>query len=158
MKYIISFFLFFHSMSSIGQVDDIVLIKHIGESDKPIPTIIIYSKGMCSNPCVQSILALNKADIFLKKVIADTNWANVFVHALQDNITTKPNQKTYMFGSFEITCYQSQDCKKRKVIIDERKKSVAFFDAILKKISERNNEKNNELIESLENLNKRIRF
>lgn len=158
MKYIISFFLFFQSMNSFGQVDDILLIKHIGESDKPLPTLIVYSKGMCDNACVQSILASNKADVFLKKIITDTNCSDIFVHALQDNITTAPNQKTYMFGSFEITYYQSQDCKKQSAIITDRKKSVAFFDAIIKKISERKDEKNNELIESLENLIKRISF
>lgn len=157
MKYFIFIFLFFHGMSSIGQVTDIVIIRHIGESDKPIPSIIIYTKGVCNNPCPQLVLALYKTDSFLKVISTDTNLINVFCHDSQD-IKPTLKQEIYMFGSLEITCYQSRDCRKKVLIINDRKMSLIFIDTIIKKITKENNLKNNELIAVLENLKKRIAF
>lgn len=158
MKYIISFFLFLKSMSSIGQTYDIVLIKHIGESDKPLPTLIIYSKGMCDNACVQSILALNKSDAFLKRVITGTNFTNIFRDALEDTASIEPKEKAYIFGSFKITFYQGIDCKKQSAFILDREKGIAFFNTVAKKIRNRKSEKDNELIAPLENIIKRINY
>ena len=145
-------------MGSIGQTYNIVLIKHIGESDKPLPTLIIYFKDICNSKCVQSILSLNKADFFLKRVITDVDLTDIFSDVLEDSVLIESKEKLYPFGSYKITFYQSKDCNNQSVFIRGRKKSIDFFNSVIEKVEERKSEKNNELIISLENIIKRINY
>lgn len=160
MKYIISFFLFFQSMNSFGQHNSIIVIKHIGISDKPIPTIVVCTKDVCNTPCIYSIVDTNKVGTLLNKIVASPNLINVLFQSLQqdDNVPSNPNQKTYMFGSFEID-YLNNKCQKEAMsFLCDRKKNVDLFKLSIKKISALEKEENTELIQALTNLVKRIEY
>jgi hypothetical protein len=142
-------------MNCIAQVDDIVLIKHIGASDKPIPTIIIYPKNVDDSVCLKSVLTASDSDAYNKKILTDANWASVFVDALKEVNMQKVGKDAVMLDLFEITCYQSKNCKKKSVILD-RRESLNFFESIIKVIRKAENNKNTNLFESLEYLIRRI--
>lgn len=161
MKFLILLSLFiFQTFNMFSQDNSLVLIKHIGSCDKPIPSVFIYLKSEKNNYIIDSILNSEKMGGFLNKIETELNINSFFSTLLKkenDLKYVKANKSTSFFGSFEFCFYRNDNgWVKRRFILD-RKYSLILFKSIVVKLNRINNSaENNKLIEIIEYLIKRI--
>ncbi|HEX2607524.1 MAG TPA: hypothetical protein VHK91_09105 [Flavisolibacter sp.] len=136
-----------------------IIIEHVGESDKSLPTIIIRYKVAEQGGCYNYVKASMKSNIIQDEIITDINYVEVFFHSLKPFIkeidTTKRGDE---FGSFKIKIYQYEDCNNKCEVLLDRNTSIKFFYILIKNIKEKNQGNDQELLKALENLIRRINY
>ena len=104
----------------LSQCDDVIRFEHIGESDKPIPTIVL---------CVSTNeVAIDSA--YTKYFHIDEKLYSTVANYVTANDTLKGNESKE-FGSFKVSVIAS-DTISLQYNIGIRKNSVDFFEKLLK--------------------------
>ena len=112
--------------TSLSVGEKVVLIEHIGEIDKPIPTIILSSNGLAEYK--------QKNWEVRYGMLTDTELNQICQIFEQGGWFTKTHIETYEFGAFRFT---TVDSKIKRSFVASRPKSIIVLEEIKKSL--RNN-------------------
>lgn len=158
MKYLILFILFFTVIPCLGQTYDVVFVKHIGETDKPIPSLIVFNENKYNKKFIKSLIKSIDGES-LKIIATDSNFIDILFNKRKELIQLENQNKMYPFGSFRFTFYSSMEGKSITYGILGDENSRYFFNSVLElMMKEKSKKKNNELISELINIVKRISY
>ncbi|MEI9919743.1 MAG: hypothetical protein WDO14_13230 [Bacteroidota bacterium] len=122
-----------------------IRIDHVGVSDKPVPSLCMsVSLANCNESAFDKSIVVSKDEIqAIEKFVSDKK------------VSTEFNaQSAYEMGSFKITVRKNSIID-ISYVLDERKKSINYLNALLKDLSSSNNSK---LQDELQNILKRIDY
>lgn len=141
MKMIIIISLIFSSCSMVKNMDEYILIEHIGISDKPIPTLIISKRVINLEGAILNYLLKGEA-------------YNIFNNSITSLCKRCDEKELKEFGSFKLTHY-----KEGKELLGckiSRENANLLFPQLISTIN--NAKGNKDLVIEMQSIYKRIKL
>ena len=152
MKILLSLYIYLYSLNCHGQAGQMIILTHIGESDKPIPTIVAYTKNGLSAKLKDSIFNIANRG-FMEKIVIDSNDFKSMFNKTKHLNSTKPDKVLYELGAFQINFYDD-NCSTHQFFIYQKEESISFFLKVIETIKE----ESGTLTIALQRLRKRLDF